>query len=339
MMSTDYLFKMIVIGDEGPTRQRLLDMLVQDSFEGDYLNTIGTVIHNLYRTVEGRNIRLVVWEIASAYNFDKLRRAYYQNTKMVIISIEKLTPKSKKKYMDTLSEVYRINGKIWVTLVSNHKLTPEETALLNELADEIDASQIITDLSDINQLEARIDRLLREFLFASGNVKEPYILSLLRTFGLSDDLSQDIDIAIEVIRQIDNPSDITTMIPEGVVHEHFKEKRSSLFVDIDYIRDTEYVVHIPEILEHRASEVRNTWVNETKSGKVDMRHLWLTAYGFEILRSLKMGLIVTKTQFRRVKEVFNSLGFTIKIRDDGKYPDSNMSKELQEFIWRLASSI
>jgi GTPase SAR1 family protein len=338
-MSTDHLFKMVVIGDEGPTRQRLLDMLAEDSFEGDYLNTIGTDIHNFYRTVEGRKVRLIVWELANGNDFDKLRRAYYQNTKMVIISIEELTSESKKNYLGALSEVFGINGNIPVALVSNHDLTPEETTLLNELANEIDASQVITDLNDIRQLEASVDRLLREFLYTSGSVKEPYVLSLLRIFGLSDDLSQDVDTAIKAIRKIDNPTDLTEMIPGEVIHEHFKEKQSSLFIDIDYLSDTEYSVHIPEILEHRADEIRKTWINETLSGKMDLRYLWLTAYGFEVLRALKMGLIVTKAQFKRVEELFNNLGFSLAIRDDGKYPDSKMSEELKEFIWRIGSGI
>ena len=50
-----------------------------DSFEGDYLATIGTDIHVKMVDLGDFLVKLVIWDIAGQDDFAQLRKAYYQN--------------------------------------------------------------------------------------------------------------------------------------------------------------------------------------------------------------------------------------------------------------------
>ncbi|TFH07997.1 MAG: hypothetical protein E4H14_07295 [Candidatus Thorarchaeota archaeon] len=145
----------------------------------------------------------------------------------------------------------------------------------------------------------------------------------------------DRDAIIKTIRNDDSLSRFQNIVTSDELHSHLESKQSSLFIDIEQLKETEHSVHIPEILENRASEIRRIWVNETLRGKYDLRYLWLTAYGFEILRALKVRLIIEPSDFLRVKHAFSKLGFNLQVHDDNIYPKIEISDELKSFVWDL----
>jgi len=112
---------------------------------------------------------------------------------------------------------------------------------------------------------------------------------------------------------------------------------------------------VPEIIKQREremqrikiAEIRKNMVNERSSNreiyfqnredkKYDLRQLWLTAYGYEILKALRMRLVVDTEELEQVKDAFNELGFDLKI-GRVSIPGVGMSDELKEAIWWIAS--
>ncbi len=55
----DYLFKMIIVADDGPARDEILSCLSADLFEDDYLAVIGVGMTAFDRDVQGIPVRIV----------------------------------------------------------------------------------------------------------------------------------------------------------------------------------------------------------------------------------------------------------------------------------------
>ncbi|MGY5858371.1 MAG: ADP-ribosylation factor-like protein [Candidatus Thorarchaeota archaeon] len=337
MSDPDYVFKMIMIGDDGHTKRKVVEQFAFDSFDGEYLKTIGAIIHTFRRVVDDTNVKIVLWEIDCGADFSQLRKAYYQNTSLVILTIENSNRLAFPVFQKMVDDVFAQVGKTPLAILSNQISAQDDIDSINELASNLDASQVIDDLENIDLLEKKMDRLIRESLFIERYTKGTYILSLLRSSGLAT--VTEIERIIETIRQSDSPAEEMGSISKEAIHDYYQKGGSSIFIDIKELGATEYSVYIPEILEERAREIENIWVNETTSGNYDLRYLWLTAYGFEILRTLKMGLNVDSEKFKRVEEVFGELGFTLQVRSDGKYPDIEMSPELKSFVWKIVSKL
>ncbi|MFW9789238.1 MAG: hypothetical protein ACFFE1_16315, partial [Candidatus Thorarchaeota archaeon] len=69
-----------------------------------------------------------------------------------------------------------------------------------------------------------------------------------------------------------------------------------------------------------------------KDERVDLSQLHLTAYGFEVLSSLRMGLVTDMNGLENVKGIFSDLGFHLA---DGEESRSSvtMSQEQMDCIW------
>jgi small GTP-binding protein len=69
----------VFLGEPAVGKTSLVGRYVYDSFEGDYLSTIGTNVHVKMVTLDDLHIKLVIWDIGGQDDFALLRRAYYSN--------------------------------------------------------------------------------------------------------------------------------------------------------------------------------------------------------------------------------------------------------------------
>ena len=58
-----YLFKIVFLGEGAVGKTSLVGRFVYDSFEGDYLATIGTDIHLKVVHVDDMIVKLVIWDL------------------------------------------------------------------------------------------------------------------------------------------------------------------------------------------------------------------------------------------------------------------------------------
>jgi hypothetical protein len=98
----------------------------------------------------------------------------------------------------------------------------------------------------------------------------------------------------------------------------------------DIASRTEQIMHL------RKKEIDEVKI-QVQDGKVDLRPLWLTAYGFEILSVMGMGLRTDIDGLERIKEKFIELGTELTMTTDSnsKYT-VDMSEDFREYIWALA---
>jgi len=147
-------------------------------------------------------------------------------------------------------------------------------------------------------------------------------------------------------------SDLFLSIPADSPIEMAREQvRKKLLEEITRIVDTrgattglnveelsayhwEIAKRIQRIIELREAEMQRVIVGVINTG-MDLRELWLTAYGFEVLTALEMRLTTNLKGLEKVKTAFSELGFELKT---GKTSRSGvkMSDELKQAIWWIA---
>jgi hypothetical protein len=89
---------------------------------------------------------------------------------------------------------------------------------------------------------------------------------------------------------------------------------------------------IQDIVEQRKSEIENIRISYNEHNVVDLKNLWLTAHGFDILTALGMNLTADEKQLEDIQKLFASLDLELRVSES---PTSivNMSDELKECIW------
>ncbi len=90
-----------------------------NSFEGEYLTTIGTDIHVKTVDVEDVRIKLVIWDIGGQKDFEQLRRAYYQNAAGAFFVFDTTRPETLDRIHQWISVLYEVTGTIPLVLVEN----------------------------------------------------------------------------------------------------------------------------------------------------------------------------------------------------------------------------
>ncbi len=115
----DYLFKIVFLGEGAVGKTSLVGRYVYDSFEGEYLATIGTDIHVKTLTINGTRVKLVIWDIAGQDDFAQLRRAYYQNASGAFFVFDTTRPETLERLDEWLDALFGVTGAIPVVLIEN----------------------------------------------------------------------------------------------------------------------------------------------------------------------------------------------------------------------------
>ena len=93
----------------------------------------------------------------------------------------------------------------------------------------------------------------------------------------------------------------------------------------------EIVSRTQRIIELRNKELERVTVSMNER-EVDLKELWLTAYGYRVLMALGMSLTTDSEGLKKITGAFDTLGYELKI-DESSKPGVNMSDEMKESIW------
>ncbi|KAL6989327.1 Ras-related protein RABD2a [Sarracenia purpurea var. burkii] len=104
---SDYLFKLLLIGDSGVGKSCLLLRFADDSYLDSYISTIG--VDFKIRTVEqdGKTIKLQIWDTAGQERFRTITSSYYRGAHGIIIVYDITDPESFNNVKQWLSEIDR----------------------------------------------------------------------------------------------------------------------------------------------------------------------------------------------------------------------------------------
>ncbi|MHA2378840.1 MAG: Rab family GTPase [Candidatus Thorarchaeota archaeon] len=125
------MFKLVFLGEGAVGKTSLVGRYVYDSFEGDYLATIGTDIHVKTVEVDDTAVKLVVWDIAGQDDFAQLRKAYYQNASGAFFVYDCTRPETVARLEEWVNTLYGVTEEIPLVLLENKidlesKVDPKE---------------------------------------------------------------------------------------------------------------------------------------------------------------------------------------------------------------------
>ena len=171
-------------------------------------------------------------------------------------------------------------------------------------------------------------RVQQDILQTLGLKHYGFIDTDLRELFLS--LSQ--DSSIESIRkQVSERivEEIATTVDEGGA-------MTGLAIEELHTKHGVFAKSVQRIIELRQGEMQRVVVG-VKGNEVDLRELYLTAYGYEVLTALRMRLITDSKGLDRTKKALAELGFKLKT---GKTSVSavQMSDELKQVIWWITEN-
>jgi len=160
-----------------------------------------------------------------------------------------------------------------------------------------------------------------------------------------------------------------------------RNKQPTIDLDIESMKDFgDLVMLVDDVVEQRIEEMKHQFVPVMKFGidkegiallesvgesvdthYADLRMLWISAYGYEVLESLSMRTTCEMREFSKIQEAFSSIGFELKTNlDSNTYsiigwrnrkelrkfgiespePKIELPKQLSsdmiEYIWQLA---
>ena len=104
--NSDFLFKVITIGDPGSGKSSLLKRLIENKYiEGQV--TLGVEFNSYLLKVEDRTLKLQIWDTAGQENFRSVTKVFYRSTHAVLLCY----PIDSKKSFDNL--------KYWLQEIEN----------------------------------------------------------------------------------------------------------------------------------------------------------------------------------------------------------------------------
>lgn len=92
--SYDEQFKVVLVGSSGVGKSSLLIRFVDDEFKGDLLSTIGVDFRFRTVEVEGKKIKIQIWDTAGQDTFRTIISAYYKGADSIVILFDLNDPVS-----------------------------------------------------------------------------------------------------------------------------------------------------------------------------------------------------------------------------------------------------
>ena len=145
-------YKIIFLGDQGVGKSSILNRFAQDKFEAEYQATIGLDFHSKNATINGANVRLLLYDTAGQEKFKSLIPMYIRDANIIIVV-----------YDITVKESFT-NTSHWVNETKDLK---KEDAIFVLVANKID----LEDKRQVSVKEAEEFAKQNDFLFFEVSAK------------------------------------------------------------------------------------------------------------------------------------------------------------------------
>jgi len=128
----DHLFKLVLIGDASVGKTSLLLRFADDSFEDNYISTVGVDFRFRTVTVDNELVKLQIWDTAGQERFRTITSAYYRGANGVILVYDITNNETFEHVQDWLDEVHKAAGESVTKLVVGNKADLTNMRQVNE---------------------------------------------------------------------------------------------------------------------------------------------------------------------------------------------------------------
>ncbi|KAM9733694.1 ras-related protein Rab-1B-like isoform 2-T2 [Menidia menidia] len=104
---SDYLFKLLLIGDSGVGKSCLLLRFADDTYTDSYISTIGVDFKIRTIDMEGKTVKLQIWDTAGQERFRTITSSYYRGAHGIIIVYDVTEQESFNNVRQWLDEIER----------------------------------------------------------------------------------------------------------------------------------------------------------------------------------------------------------------------------------------
>lgn len=113
------MFKLLVVGESGVGKTCMLLRFADNSFEENFLSTIGVDFKVKQIVVDNKKVKLQIWDSAGQERFRNITASYYRNCSAIIIVYDITSKDSFNKVSDWVEEVRRYVPSAPLLLVGN----------------------------------------------------------------------------------------------------------------------------------------------------------------------------------------------------------------------------
>lgn len=129
--------KVILTGSFGVGKTSLFNQFIYNKFSDKYLTTIGVKVNKKNIMIDGRELSLLIWDIAGEVSQDKVPTSYFLGASGIFYVFDLTRPSTYKKIKEDLEYLNNITKGAVVKIVGNKKdLVSEEQ--IAEVKEEIE---------------------------------------------------------------------------------------------------------------------------------------------------------------------------------------------------------
>jgi small GTP-binding protein len=166
-----YTFKVIFLGDAAVGKTSIVARHVTSTFEENYIPSIGANITSRDYSINGKDITLMIWDIAAQEGFSKVRYDYYQGARAAFMVYDVTRPGTFEDIVFWLDDLKKaVRKKIPMILIGNKIDLPDVVHVHSgqRLADDIGADFIETSAKTGQNIEEAFGKIAKKLSEASS---------------------------------------------------------------------------------------------------------------------------------------------------------------------------
>ncbi|OLY82764.1 GTP-binding protein ypt1 [Smittium mucronatum] len=155
---SDYLFKLLLIGDSGVGKSCLLLRFADDTYTESYISTIGVDFKIRTIELEGKTVKLQIWDTAGQERFRTITSSYYRGAYGIIVVYDVTDQESFNNVERWLQEIGRYASEGVNKLLVGNKSDLEDDRTVDytqakEFADQLGIPFLETSAKDSTNVE------------------------------------------------------------------------------------------------------------------------------------------------------------------------------------------
>ena len=165
----DYLFKVLLLGDTDVGKSSLILRYTEETFNSKLVNSIGVDFKMKKKEIDGKIIKVQIWDIAGHERFRSITYSYYRGANAIIIVFDITDKKSFLSITEWLKQIEKhAKENVFKFLVGNKSDLAEERKVTfeeaKEYADKHDLPYIETSAKEGININELFESSIKSFL-------------------------------------------------------------------------------------------------------------------------------------------------------------------------------